>query len=66
MPKARDPTALLKHQMRINAAIKEATRLIEYWALKSEAHLEAGQRRKAKAALKRAQHWEFERRKLES
>lgn len=60
MKKKPDPTDLLKHQMRINAAIKEAERLTEYWALRSKAHLDKGQTSKAWAALRRAEQWEHE------
>lgn len=59
MPRFRDPTELLKAHMK-------ATRLTREWAFKSKAYLDAGKRSKAWAALRKAEHWDHERRKLES
>lgn len=54
-----DPTDLLRKHMK-------AVRLTREWALKSKAYLDAGQRSKAREALAMAEHWDLERRKLES
>lgn len=58
-PDVPTPTDLLKAHMK-------ATRLTKEWALKSKAYLEAGKRSKAREALRKAEYWDLERRKLES